>query len=54
MKVRIFERNSNWTMIGELIKETDEKIFVWSNERQTIEMHFPKHTHYYIREDAHK
>lgn len=47
MKVKIFERNSNWTMIATLIRENDAKIYVWSNERLTIEMHFPKHTHYY-------
>ncbi len=52
MKVKIFHKYSNWTMIGTLIKETDEKIYVWSNERLTIEMHFPKHSHYYKKEDA--
>ncbi len=47
MKIKVFCKTSNWTIIGTLIKESNEKIYIWSNERQTIEMHFPKHTHYY-------
>ena len=47
MKIKVFSRTTNWTIIGTLIRENDGKIYIWSNERKTIEMHFPKHTHYY-------
>ncbi len=54
MKVKVFCKTTNWTLIGTLIKESKEKIYIWSNDRLTIEMHFPKHSHYYkLLEDAH-
>lgn len=53
MKIKVFSKTTNWTIIGTLIKENDKKIYIWSNERLTIEMHFPKHTYYYTPiEDA--
>ena len=47
MRVRINKTNSRWAMEAILIKETDDKIFVYSNERRTIVMHFPKHSYSY-------
>tara|TARA_Y100000034_G_scaffold86775_1_gene104032 strand:- start:3049 stop:3213 length:165 start_codon:yes stop_codon:yes gene_type:complete len=47
MDIKINKINSAWTMDAILIKETDGKIFVYSNERKTIIMHFPKHSYYY-------
>tara|TARA_B100000131_G_C17949453_1_gene545828 strand:+ start:360 stop:533 length:174 start_codon:yes stop_codon:yes gene_type:complete len=47
MKVKIFCKKSNWTITGTLIKESPTKIYIWSNERHSIELHFPKRTHFY-------
>ena len=44
MKVVIrSNKNPDWVLVCTLIKETATKYFVWSNERKTVEMHFPKH-----------
>tara|TARA_Y100000310_G_scaffold311704_1_gene358253 strand:+ start:868 stop:1026 length:159 start_codon:yes stop_codon:yes gene_type:complete len=45
--VEINKINSDWTMEGFLFDETEEKFFVYSNERRTITLHFPKHSYYY-------
>ena len=47
MVVQINKINSDWTMKGFLIKETEEKFYVYSNKRKTITLHFPKHSYYY-------
>ncbi len=49
MKVKINKMNSNWSMDAVLFKETDDKIFVYSDERKRIEFHFPKDSYYYER-----
>jgi|APSaa5957512493_1039668.scaffolds.fasta_scaffold132491_2 hypothetical protein len=46
-KVKINEMNSNWSTEAILIRETDDKIFVYSNEKMKIELHFPKHSYSY-------
>ena len=44
MKVLITSvRDPEWVLGCTLIRETETKYIVWSNARQTIEMHFPKH-----------
>jgi hypothetical protein len=47
MKVKVFCKNSNWTITGILIKESDEKIYIWPDKRRIIELHFPKRTHFF-------
>jgi hypothetical protein len=47
MKVKINERNSNWTMNALLFKENESKIFVYSDEKMRVEFHFPKDSYYY-------
>ena len=47
MKIKVFSKTTNWTIIGTLIKESNKKIYIWSNEDLSIEMHFPKHTYHY-------
>ena len=47
MKVKIFSKNSNWTTTGVLIRENEIKIFIWATEKENVEFHFPKHSHYY-------
>jgi len=47
MKVKINKMNSNWSAEAILIRETDDKIFVYSNEKMKIELHFPKHSYNY-------
>ena len=46
-KVKINKRNSNWSMVAILFKESDEKIFVHSDTWAKIEYHFPKDSYYY-------
>jgi len=46
-KVKINERNSNWTMNALLFKEDETKIFVYTSEKMRIEFHFPKHSFSY-------
>ena len=51
-KVKINKMNSNWSIEAVLFKETDDKIFVYTNKRLTIEFHFPKHLYTYeVMED---
>tara|TARA_Y100000034_G_C6655001_1_gene286875 strand:- start:130 stop:294 length:165 start_codon:yes stop_codon:yes gene_type:complete len=47
MRVRINKINSDWFIEAILFKETDEKIFVYSNNKKMVEFHFPKHSYYY-------
>ena len=46
-RVKINKMNSDWSIEAVLFKETDDKIFVYTNERLTIEFHFPKHSYSY-------
>ena len=44
MKVQIVcKDNSGWKLVGTLIRETATKYLVWTDRRQMVEMHFPKH-----------
>ena len=47
MKVKVFCKNSNWTVTGTLFKETNEKIYIWPTKTTHIELHFPKRTHFF-------
>ena len=47
MDIKINKMNSNWTLEAVLFKETDEKIFVYTDKRKRIELHFPKHSYSY-------
>ena len=52
-KVKINKMNSNWSTEALLFKETDDKIFVYTNERLTVIFHFPKHLYTYeVMEDC--
>ncbi len=46
-RVKINKMNSNWSIEAVLFKETEDKIFVYTNKRLTIEFHFPKHSYSY-------
>jgi hypothetical protein len=47
MKVYIIsKKDSNRVQVCVLIRESATKYFVWGNEKQTIEMHFPKDSYY--------
>jgi hypothetical protein len=51
-KVKINKMNSNWTINAVLFRESEDKIFVYTDERMRIEFHFPKHSYNYeILED---
>jgi len=42
----ISKKDPDWVQVCVLIRESATKYFVWGNESQTIEMHFPKESYY--------
>jgi len=43
--VIVSKKDPTWTYEGLLMKETETKYCLWTNERKIVEIHFPKETY---------